>query len=320
MVAQEVETATATPRSPVATPTPLSNDYYVIVKERAYGGNFEYIADFPSWNEYYVKLGSGLNYVFKNPEIFFDYLLKEGTVTARQRKLIARGDPIAIPYNDLALAVYKLIQSRGKGYLNRQFGIGTMALDYLLYFFDEPLLDSGKNRPDSSSPFDAASVLARFSTNNPAEGEERADSVGEIVAQYKSGNADTARVVALLHTIAPELSIDERRRAADKLARLSEDDQWDETETASAVFYLAALVTGDEPNPGERIEAAHEMVALYEAGDLDAETSLDLMDTLAPSLSITSVDRLPLPLQSCPPLTTGVPLTGWLRRAKCSGW
>ena len=52
------------------------------------------------------------------------------------------------------------------------------------------------------------------------------------------------------------------------------------------MFYLASLITGDQPNPGERIEAAHEMVALYEAGDLDAETSLDLMDTIAPGLSI----------------------------------
>ena len=137
-----------------------------------------------------------------------------------------------------------------------------------------------------TNSFDAASALARFSTADPKEGEERADAVGQTIKQYQSGDVDQARVLDLLQTIAPELSIAERREAADKLARISADDQWDEGETAEGVFYLASLITGDEPNPGERIEAAHEMVALYEAGDLDAETSLGLMDTIAPSLSV----------------------------------
>ena len=128
-------------------------------------------------------------------------------------------------------------------------------------------------------------MLARFSTDDSAVGEERADAVAQIIAQHKPGNPDSARVLDLLHTIAPELSISERKQAADKLASISEDGQWNEAETAEGVFYLASLITGDEPNPEERIEAAHEMVALYEAGELDAGTSLDLMDTIAPSLS-----------------------------------
>lgn len=134
--------------------------------------------------------------------------------------------------------------------------------------------------------FEAASVLARFSTTSAVEGEERANAVGEIIAQYGSGSPDGSRVLDLLHTIAPELSIDERRRAAADLERISAGDEWGEGETAEGVFYLAALITGDEPNPGERIEAAHEMVALYEAGELDADRGLDLMNTIAPDLSI----------------------------------
>ena len=147
------------------------------------------------------------------------------------------------------------------------------------------------NAPSSSvlpsgSSFDAASVLARFSTTDQVEGEARADATGEIIAQYSSGKGDGERVLDLLHTIVPELSISERRQAADKLASISEDDKWDEGETAEGVFYLASLIAGDEPNPEERIEAAHEMVALYEVGELDAERGLDLMDTIAPSMSI----------------------------------
>ena len=139
--------------------------------------------------------------------------------------------------------------------------------------------------PDYSS-FDTASVLARFSTDDPFVGEERADAVGEIIAQYESGDADDARVLDLLHTIAPELSTEERRAAADELARLSEADEWDESDTYAAVQHLAAVVTGDEVNAEERIAAANEMVDLYEAGDLDADRALNLLDTIAPGLSI----------------------------------
>ena len=108
----------------------------------------------------------------------------------------------------------------------------------------------------------------------------------EIIAQYTSGTADTERVLDLLHTIAPDLSIDERRRAAVELAKLSEDDQWDEWEAATAAFYLASIITGDEPNPGERTEAAHEMVVLFESDELDVGRSIELMDTIAPGLAI----------------------------------
>ncbi len=134
--------------------------------------------------------------------------------------------------------------------------------------------------------FDAASILARFSTPDALEGERRAAAAGELIARHRSGDADAGRVLDLLHTMAPEMSIDERRRAAGRLAALSEDDEWDEAETGEAVFYLASLVTGDEPNPEERVEAAHEMVALYEAGELDAGRGLGLMNAIAPELDI----------------------------------
>ena len=134
--------------------------------------------------------------------------------------------------------------------------------------------------------FDAASVLARFSTGDPRKGEERADASGEIIAQYSSGNADNDRVLDLLHTLSPELSLDERKRAADELAKLSGDDEWDDEEKAAVVSHLAALVTGEEVNSEGRIAAAHEIVALYRAGSLDSDRALGLMDTIAPGLSV----------------------------------
>ena len=138
----------------------------------------------------------------------------------------------------------------------------------------------------SSASFDAASILARFSTTDAIEGEKRAAAVGEIIARHKSGDVDTARSIDLLHTMMPELSLDERRRAAAELSRLSEDDEWDDATTAEAVFYLASLVTGSEPNPRERMAAATELVNRYETGNLDDNTALNLMDTIAPELGI----------------------------------
>ena len=134
--------------------------------------------------------------------------------------------------------------------------------------------------------FDAASVLARFSTSDPIQGEARADAASQIIARHKSGDVDTAHILDLLHTIAPELSIAERRQATDELARLSEDGDWSDADTLDAVQHLAAVVTGNEINAQKRIVAANRMVELYQSGDLDADTALNLMDTIAPGLAI----------------------------------
>ncbi len=152
--------------------------------------------------------------------------------------------------------------------------------------FALPSTGDPEAQSSSGNSFNAASVLARFSTPDPAQGEARAGAAGEIIARHQAGNPDTDRVLDLLHTVAPELSIDQRRRAADELASFSQDEEWDEAETAGAVFYLSSLITGDEPNPDERIAAASEMVERYESGSLEADRALDLMDTIAPGLSV----------------------------------
>ena len=216
-------------------------------------------------------------------------------------------------------------------YRRPESGSGEDQQGYVVYRVEPEIegrsdeFDEDPDTTPSGSTFDAASVLARFSTPDPVEGEARADAAGRIVALYRAGDADISRLLDLLHTMAPELSvesearadatdridalyksgdadinrvldllhimapelsIEERRRAWDQLEQLSMDDEWDELEAANAAFYLRAIITGDEPNPEERIEAAQEIVALYEAGELDPETALDLMNTIAPSLSI----------------------------------
>ena len=74
----------------------------------------------------------------------------------------------------------------------------------------------------------------RFSTADALEGEARAAAASEILARYRSGRPDAARILDLLHVMATNLSLDERRRAASELSRLSDDDEWDEADAASA--------------------------------------------------------------------------------------
>ena len=52
------------------------------------------------------------------------------------------------------------------------------------------------------------------------------------------------------------------------------------------MLYLAKLITGNDPNPTERIYAASDLVEKYRSGDLDSGTALELMDTIAPGLAI----------------------------------
>lgn len=143
---------------------------------------------------------------------------------------------------------------------------------------------SRNSTPDDS--FNAASILARFSTDDAREGERRADAVEEIIAQHASGRVNTGRVLDLLHTVSPELSLGERRQAAAELARLSEDDNWSAGDAASAVEHLAELVSGKGINSRERVAAAEQMAFLYQSGNLDSGDALNLMDTIAPELAV----------------------------------
>ena len=100
--------------------------------------------------------------------------------------------------------------------------------------------------------FDAASILARFSTTDAAEGEARANAASEIIAQYESGDADVQRVTELMNKLAPELSADERRRAVNNLSRLADGGEWNKRKTSDAVEQLAVIITGNEVSGAQR--------------------------------------------------------------------
>ena len=138
----------------------------------------------------------------------------------------------------------------------------------------------------AGASFDAASILARFSTTDAAEGEARANAANEIIAQYESGDADVQRVTELMNKLAPELSADERRRAVNNLSRLADGGEWNKRKTSDAVEQLAVIITGNEVSGEQRIAAAKELVDLYDKGELDGDRALGLLDVIAAELSI----------------------------------
>lgn len=148
VTATPAPTAAPTPRpTPVVEPTPtprVSEDYYVLIKD----GLIEYYADFPSLNTYAAETGGGY-LAFSESDFFMDYLLKEKVITPEQRRTYSRGGEIKISLDALSIPVYKLLQVKGYGGMNKDLRLSKGELDFLLYYFDESLLDSDK---DSGAP------------------------------------------------------------------------------------------------------------------------------------------------------------------------
>ncbi len=81
------------------------------------------------------------NYGFKGI-VVLDYLHKEGVLTSAQRRVARTGEPITVSGDDVAVAMYKLLESKGEKYLEEQFGIDKPELGIIFRNFDESLLDS----------------------------------------------------------------------------------------------------------------------------------------------------------------------------------
>ena len=65
-----------------------------------------------------------------------------------------------------------------------------------------------------------------------------------MVVLYETGDLDADRGQDLMNTNAPGLSINENMQAVAALARLSEDDDWDDADCLEAVSEVFRLVTG----------------------------------------------------------------------------
>ncbi len=134
---------------------------------------------------------------------------------------------------------------------------------------------------------DAATVLARSYADDEAESERRADAADDLMTRFDNRELDSGRALDLLDTIAPGASIDERRQAAERLAKLSAiSGDWNAEQRMEAANELMRLIAGDEPDAGRRVEAARELAARFDKGDLDADEALDLMERIAPGAAL----------------------------------
>ena len=134
---------------------------------------------------------------------------------------------------------------------------------------------------------DTAALLARLSTTDDAESERRADAAAELRTRFDNRELDSGRALDLLDTIAPGASINDRREAADKLARLSAaSGDWNAEQRTEAANELFRLITGNEPDAERRVEAAREMATRFDKGDLEAKDALELMERISPGTAI----------------------------------
>ena len=144
----------------------------------------------------------------------------------------------------------------------------------------------GRQAAESQHAMDAAIVLARFSTTEKQESFAREQAAEELTMRIRSRELDAHRALELLNTITPEASISDRREAATNLARLSQADDWDEGNTKKAANELVMLITGDALDADKRISAAKELARRSGEGGLDSEGTLNLVNRIAPELSI----------------------------------
>ena len=140
----------------------------------------------------------------------------------------------------------------------------------------------------SERAINAAVVLAIFSITDDTEADRRAASMLEMTDHIGRGDMDNDTVLGLLNDIAPEASISEREKAADRLASISDNRAGELTPQQSMQVgnELTRLITGHGIDAEQRTEAAREMVRLSQSGELNIDNASELMGTIAPEWSV----------------------------------
>lgn len=109
---------------------------------------------------------------------------------------------------------------------------------------------------------DATEAIAALITGNEVSGAQRLAAAKEMVALYEQGDLDGDRALDLMDVIAAELSINERRQAAETLASLSAKDDWSDADRMAAAGEVFRLVTGVPLNAEQRVGRAVDLAGL----------------------------------------------------------
>ena len=210
------------------------------------------------------------------------------TPSSRERDMSARRAPAPDNSSSEAFAEkYAELRAQGKSH---------KAATELAQIYTGGAVNSGASSrsgfaSNSSAPIggkptmDTVAVLARYSAEDSHEGARRKQAAEELQYRMRARDLDSDSAMDLLDTIAPGASINERRAAADELERLSHED-WDDGKAEAAAEELTRLITGDHLHARERVEAANELVRRSRDGELDSENAFQLVNTIAPGMSL----------------------------------
>ena len=136
---------------------------------------------------------------------------------------------------------------------------------------------------------DGYGSIARQAIHNrtTAESDRRADAADELRTRFDNRELDADRALDLLGTIAPGASINDRREAADRVAKLSAvGGDWNAEQRMEVANELFRLITGSEPDADRRVEAARELATRFDKGGLEAKDALELMERISPGTAI----------------------------------
>ena len=156
---------------------------------------------------------------------------------------------------------------------------------------------------DDGNTMEAAGELTRLITGDalgtPTSASKAAN---ELARRSTVGELDADNALNLIHDVAPELSIEERREAAANLVRLSKSQEWDAEITKQAAEETFQPVTGGELEYEKRrdsavdisggaikkfggddfkdedVDVATELIKKSLSGDLDGDSVSDLLN------------------------------------------
>ena len=202
-------------------------------------------------------------------------LSRLGTVTVPDSANVSKAATSLPPPNAVADELARLANSG-----DAAAGTAMKDIDELSKQYEER--DAAARRE-----MDTAALLAKLSTANDAESERRTNAADELRTRFDNRELDADLALDLLDTIAPGASINDRRQAADRLARLSAvSGDWNAEQRMEAANELFKLITGNQPDADQRVEAARELATRFDKGDLQAKDALELMERISPGSAI----------------------------------
>ena len=129
---------TITP-TPTATPDPRIDAYYVILNKVIPGdtiGVVNFCANYPTSPRNFSD-GCGIAALYNDEDLFLDYLLRQGTIAEWQHTAYFQNRDVNVYLNDIAPAIYNLVETKGYRWIERRLGFTREKIDTrFLHYYD----------------------------------------------------------------------------------------------------------------------------------------------------------------------------------------